>query len=224
MRVAGRRHVHLALDGETVCVRTPWHCPRAVAEQALREHLGWVRERLRAARERRRSRPPLVDGAWLPLLDEWLALKLVGDSQFDLFAPGRASVRRDGDSLTVHARGSDPGSIEDALRAWYRERALELLPELAREWAARAGHSVARVSVGAARRRWGSCSARGNVRLNWRLLLLPSALVDYVVVHEVAHLAHLDHSPQFWREVARLMPDYRDRRARLRAVADELAL
>ncbi|MCM1045275.1 MAG: M48 family metallopeptidase [Candidatus Gastranaerophilales bacterium] len=83
------------------------------------------------------------------------------------------------------------------------------------------GISYGRISMRNQRTRWGSCSSDGNLNFNCRLLFLPAELVDYVVVHELAHRRHMDHSPEFWQEVERYLPDYRERRARLRQYGAE---
>ena len=78
------------------------------------------------------------------------------------------------------------------------------------------GVSYGRVCIRDQKTRWGSCSARGNLNFNWRLCLAPPEILDYVVVHELAHIAHKNHGPQFWALVERYLPDYRARRAMLR--------
>jgi hypothetical protein len=74
------------------------------------------------------------------------------------------------------------------------------------------------------RRRWGSCSADGTLRFNWRLVMAPPAIIEYVVVHELAHLRVPNHSPAFWAEVARFIPDYKARRTALRQLGPSLSL
>jgi predicted metal-dependent hydrolase len=81
------------------------------------------------------------------------------------------------------------------------------LASRARRLAARIGHNVARVSVRDTKSRWGSCSGRGNLSFSWRLILVPEPVIDYVVAHEVAHLAEMNHGPRFWRLVESLSPD-----------------
>ena len=89
------------------------------------------------------------------------------------------------------------------------------------EFAARLGVRPPPVRLTSARTRWGSCSARA-IRLHWRLIHLPAALVNYVVAHEVAHLQHMDHSPAFWAVVERLYPDARSARRQLREAGRSL--
>lgn len=83
------------------------------------------------------------------------------------------------------------------------------------------GISYGRIAMRNQKTRWGSCSVDGNLNFNCRLLFLPLDLVDYVVVHELAHRRHMDHSPDFWREVARYLPDYKERRERLKGYRTE---
>ena len=90
------------------------------------------------------------------------------------------------------------------------------LPERLAALALRHGFEVQAVSVRSQRSRWGSCSATGRISLNWRLIQFPDSVVEYVLLHELAHLRHMNHSRQFWSEVARLCPDYRTARQWLR--------
>lgn len=115
----------------------------------------------------------------------------------------------------VAERPSDEPS-EEAARTM-RERAERELPARLLELATRFSCTVRRVSVRNQRWRWGSCSSGGHICLNWRLVLLPAWVRDYVLIHELMHLERLDHSPRFWKLVAKACPDYREARAWLRA-------
>lgn len=88
----------------------------------------------------------------------------------------------------------------------------ELLEQLNRRY----GFSYGRVAIRDQRRRWGSCSSAGNLNFNYKILFLPSALQEYIVTHELCHLAEFNHGPAFWRLVASTVPDYRQRRQHLR--------
>jgi len=121
-----------------------------------------------------------------------------------LFEWGRAAMTSD-----------DNAAIEAAIERWYREQAAEEFAARVARWAPEVGATPSRVLVRAQRRRWGSCAADGSLRLNWRLMLADLAIVDYVVVHELAHLLVPSHSPAFWDVVAQVLPDHRARRRRL---------
>jgi hypothetical protein len=101
-------------------------------------------------------------------------------------------------------------------RVWYRRRAADVLGARVAHFAAVVGVAPPPLTVKDMRSRWGSCSAKGRVSLHWGLVLLDPALLDYVVVHELCHLRELNHGPAFWRRVAAVLPDWRERRKRLR--------
>ncbi len=91
-----------------------------------------------------------------------------------------------------------------------------LAARLLAEWNKIYGFTWSRVAIRNQKSRWGSCSRRGNLNFNYRIVHLPPRLADYLVVHELCHLAHMNHGPRFWAEVARALPDYRELRAALR--------
>lgn len=94
--------------------------------------------------------------------------------------------------------------------------AKDTLPERVAFWAARAGVTYDRITIRRQHSRWGSCSSKGNLNFNCLLALVPEAVLDYIIVHELCHRRHMNHSPVFWAEVARLLPDYPQARAWLR--------
>ncbi|HEY7295352.1 MAG TPA: SprT family zinc-dependent metalloprotease, partial [Dehalococcoidia bacterium] len=114
-------------------------------------------------------------------------------------------------------------AIARAFERWYRARAAEEIGRAVERWAPLAGVRPASVLVRAQRRRWGSCSATGVLRFNWRLVMTEPRLIDYVVVHELAHLRVQSHAPAFWAEVARLLPDWKLLRRRLREIGPTLS-
>ncbi len=118
-----------------------------------------------------------------------------------------------------------PEKSRAALERWYRQEAKRLLPDLVARWQGRVCRKKPSfVQVRSQRRRWGSCSSDGSIRLNWRLIMAEPALIDYVVVHELAHLVVMDHSSRYWKRVERALPDYRTRRKRLNEIGLHLWL
>jgi predicted metal-dependent hydrolase len=107
---------------------------------------------------------------------------------------------------------ADPDAAREA-----RARAAGELPARLLALAREQGLVVRKVSVRNQKRRWGSCSPNGHICLNWRLVLMPDAVRDYVLIHELMHLRRMDHSPAFWKLVARVCPEYRAHRAFLRS-------
>jgi predicted metal-dependent hydrolase len=117
---------------------------------------------------------------------------------------------------TTREASAQPRLTADELRA-LQDRARRELPPRLLELAEQCGVVVTRVSIRNQRWRWGSCSRRGHICLNWRLATMPADVRDYVLVHELMHLKRMDHSPKFWKLVADVCPDYQAARAYLRA-------
>lgn len=90
----------------------------------------------------------------------------------------------------------------------YREEARRYFTQRTRYWAERMGVTFGRITIREQKTRWGSCSRQGNLNFNWRLILAPPPVIDYVIVHELAHRLHLNHSPAFWATVGRHLPDF----------------
>jgi predicted metal-dependent hydrolase len=115
-----------------------------------------------------------------------------------------------------------PPAAQPAFTAPQREELVEhariVLGSAVLRWAERMGCAPGPVLVRDQKRIWGSCARDGTIRLNWRLVLLPADLIDYVVVHELTHLTVRNHQPEFWAAVATVLPDYKQRRSRLRHV------
>ena len=228
-RVPRRRHVHLLVDDDgELHVRAPYRCSAVEAERVIRENHVWVLRTLSAARRRVALRPALESGAALPLLDEQLTLRLNPVQQWDLFAVAERvevdEIRRCGDELRVRLSDPTQASLKARLELWYRDQAERVLPSRLALFSAKLAVTANRVTIRAQKTCWGSCSGRGNISLNWRLMLLPGDLADYVIVHELCHLRFLDHSPAFWRLVGSLVPDYQRKRQALRIAQGTLVI
>lgn len=111
--------------------------------------------------------------------------------------------------VTVPNDGTEPPHmIRNALVRWYKHHAELKLQEKSKRYAAMIGVEPTGVGIKTFKSRWGSCSAKGKIDFNWKIIMAPNRMVDYVVVHELCHLIHHDHSPRFWKEVERVVPDY----------------
>jgi predicted metal-dependent hydrolase len=171
--------------------------PRRAAEReaaaAISELRPWIERRLSELDGARAAIAARGDS--VPYLDEILAL---------VAQPGRKRVVRRGETLLVPASEN-----RAALERWFRRAARgEIAARLDRACAL-TGSSYSGLVIRGQRTRWASCSPSGTMSFNWRLLLAPAAVLDYVVWHEVCHLEVMDHSPRFWTLLAELWPDYR---------------
>lgn len=162
-----------------------------------------------------------------------LALEVTRDGEVIVRAPRRAAQRRIDEFVASHeawlqnalkrqaARAAaypEPDAEEEAR---LRRLAREVLPARTAYFSARMGLTPTGVKITSARTRFGSCSAKNSICYSWRLMMYPPEAVDYVVVHELAHIAHKNHSREFYACIARELPDYQTRRALLRAPAEE---
>jgi predicted metal-dependent hydrolase len=212
-------HARIQVDADGVEVVVPNRFPLRKVEPFVREKRPWIERTLRRMRESEAHFPParLCDGGEVPYLGERLALAVREE-------PGRtrAHVARRGSVLQVKL-GPDT-TLRGALEAWYRRRArAEVSPRLDAA-VRRAGKSYTRLQIRGQRTRWASCSTSGAMSFNWRLLLAPAEILDYVVEHEVAHLDVQDHSPRFWRLLASRCPSWREHEAWLRRHGHALRL
>lgn len=207
VRRRGRRGVGLKVDETGLTVSAPATMPVERIEALVRESERWILRKIAEWSARQVPVPDWSDGAMLPFLGEALTLRL--SSQ------GRAGAQRSGSELFVTLRSLDPDAVRRAVVRWYRRAANEYFSQRVPQLARAAALAPPRLVVSSARSRWGSCNSRREVRLAWRLAKAPSALVDYVICHELAHLRHMNHSSAFWAEVARQCPDYERMRAEL---------
>ena len=210
LRRRGRRGVGLKVDETGLTVSAPSTLPVAKIEAVIRESAAWV---LRKVGEWRTRQIPQViwrDGAELPLLGAHLVLRLREG--------GRFHAERTGDELLLKTpREAADAGIRGAVVTWYKRFALSYLQERVGAHCARSGIEPPRLMLSSALSRWGSCNTRREVRLTWRLVKAPVALVDYVICHELAHLRHMNHSRAFWAEVERQCPGHRAFRKQLLA-------
>lgn len=209
VRRRGRRGVALKVDENGLTVSAPLTLPVPKVEAAVRESESWVLRKVREWSARRVPEANWSEGASLPYLGGSLALRLA--------CAGRARAERVGPELRVALPEAGEAAVARAVIAWYKGEAQGYLHERVHALAARARIEPPRFILSGAMGRWGSCNMRREVRLAWRLVKAPPAVIDYVVCHELAHLRHMNHSRAFWQEVERQCPDYRVLRAELQA-------
>ncbi len=210
-----RKSIGLTVGPEGLVVRAPGWVPLREVDAAVQEKGAWILAKLQAMRERARlpspPEPEWVHGADLPYLGGTVRLCVVACGQVPDLPQGI-------EPLPLHLPpGASATQVREAAEAWFKKRARALFEERLRHFGTQLGVQHRRLSLSSARTRWGSARSDGHIRLNWRLIHLPLAQIDYVVVHELAHLRVMDHSPRFWDTVGEVMPDYPQRRRQLRS-------
>lgn len=222
---AARRTIGLSVGPKGLSVRAPHWTPLAEVDALLLRKADWVLAKLRQLEQASRLAPAPTEwrsGAVLPCLGRGLVLELCPDpapeSVPGLRSGGLDAALADGRLRLALARDAGPEPVRALAQAWLMRAAQQVFLERLEHFAPRLGVRYRSLKLSSATTRWGSASANGSLRLNWRLVHLELELIDYVVVHELSHLRQMNHGPEFWRVVASVMPDYELRRQRLRRV------
>ena len=220
-----RRSVGIVVrDDGSVEVRAPLRAPLREIDAALVRHHDWIVERQRVHRERlrRRRERRFDDGDAVPFLGRSLRLTLrEADPPEPPVCEGERLVVTLAPGLAVAERRA---AAREAVGRWLLDRACDEFHARHLELAARVGDAAESVTIKEMRSRWGSCGPRRRMSLNWRLVLAPPHVIDYVIAHELTHIRHPDHSPRFWAAVAAACPDWRAGRDWLRDRGGDLQL
>ncbi|MBU3736217.1 MAG: M48 family metallopeptidase [Methylobacterium sp.] len=213
-----RRTVGLRIDRNGLSVHVPDRISQTFLNGILLQKSAWI---LRKLAERQDYAPPplaLEDGAMLQYLGQDIRLCLRQDA---------ANRAPEFDGTRLHLclpQPQDSQAVQRRLAGWFAKQARADFTRRVALLAARLGVPTPPVFLSNARTRWGSCNARGEIRLHWRLVQAPPQIIHYVVAHELAHLKEMNHSPRFWQWVETLCPDYKVAREALKALSAQLHL
>ncbi len=127
-------------------------------------------------------------------------------------------------NVAPRATASEKSAYQKRLEAPYKKAAADYFPKRAAYYAPLLGVTYSRITIRDQKTRWGSCSSKGTLSFNWRLMLAPPKILDYVVVHELCHLREMNHSPRFWALVASILPDYKESRKWLKENGNSLII
>lgn len=212
-----RRRLSLTIDERGLSVGAPGRVSLAEIEAFVHAHAEWVLAKLAEHAGQNTHRHLTVrDGSRLPLLGAPVAVRIV---------PGANRSRWHEDHLLLEAReGTDSADHANLARRALQRRALALFHERLGHYAGRLGRTPPRLGLSNARTRWGSCSSRTGIRINWRLIHLPLPLIDYVIAHELAHLVEMNHSPRFWAVVESIYPEWEAARRELKLRGREIPI
>jgi predicted metal-dependent hydrolase len=187
----------------------PYRFPRHEVAGLVAQHADWARAQL-ARQAALRDAIQLPSALSLAFDDSLTPIHYAGaapPAQGELFAPS--------DGAVIEIQAQDQRAIIAALRQWIRKRAHRLLPPLLAQVSRQTGLSYQGISIRSQKTRWGSCSSRGNISLNDQLLFLPPDAVEYLMIHELCHTRHLNHSAAYWALVQTHCADYRRHEKRL---------
>jgi predicted metal-dependent hydrolase len=222
LRRARRRSIGFVVGTEGLSVSAPRWVGLGEVEAALREKQAWILRKLHEQRERASrldaARVEWREGGSIPFLGDTVILVLdprTTGAVLHSDAAALPGVPR----LTLHLglpQTAEPDQIRDAVQSWLQRQAKRIFEERCQLFTQRLGVRMTRLSLSSASTRWGSASADGSIRLNWRLVHFAMPVIDYVVTHELAHLREMNHGPAFWDVVRSAMPDYEQARGVLK--------
>jgi predicted metal-dependent hydrolase len=218
---SSRKTVSICVEtDDRVIVRAPLRLGGDRIERIVSEKSLWILNRISHNRElaSKRKLREYVDGEEFPFLGRKYPLERVR---------GLRGIALMNDRFCVgipRAGDEEPERTAARILRWYRTHALGIIAERVQAYSERVGAEPRAVKIKTHRRRWGSCSGKGNLNFNWALVLAPIEIIDYVVVHELCHIVHHDHSTRFWSLVETILPEYRDRRKWLSVWGGTLSL
>lgn len=233
-----RRTIGFSVGAEGLAVSAPKWVPLYEIDKAVQEKAGWIVKKLQETRARHdrleSARIDWKNGATLPFLGKPVTVVIdprhafggigaelqAGVAGAPLAPHGaQGGAEAAAPAATLHiglAHGATAEQIRDSVQAWLMRQAKRLFTERLNHFAPHLGVQWRKLSLSSAGTRWGSASADGAIRLNWRLIHFKLSVIDYVVVHELSHLRVMDHSPRFWDTVRAVVPDYAELRSQLK--------
>ncbi|MFB9154657.1 M48 family metallopeptidase [Vibrio gallaecicus] len=218
-RTSRRKTASIKVEEGEVIIVVPKLLERDKIDKLLASKHQWIVEKI--AQYQTTSPATMreyVSGESLPYLGRNYRLKVLkGDLAPTKLLNGRITV-------TVPEPSTQTHYIRRALTNWYKRHADKKIREKVRRYESLVGVETCVVRTKEFKSRWGSCTPYGDLEFNWVIVMAPNRVVDYVVVHELCHLIHHDHSPQFWKEVERVMPDYKEHKEWLRGNAQSLII
>lgn len=203
-RTKSRRMTMKVLQNGTVEVTLPQEASLDEADAFVKKHIRWINNRLKECRDHLQAAHKIQIGNSILFLGKEYPVEY------------HKTVKRlwdfDGEILHTSFSQSDYLSLTES---FYRRQAEDLLLPMAAKYAQCFGYEPLKISINKAKTRWGSCSAQNHLNFSCYLMMAPTEAIEYVIVHELAHIKQHNHSKEFWREVEKCMPDYKQRKALL---------
>ena len=212
----------IEIDKGIVKVTVPQNLSDYRVDELVKKRTIWIKKQLKIEAETPSLRPKeYVNGETFSYLGRNYRLKCVDDETRD--------VKLKHGYLTVHLSKALKANekeyfIKQSLKDWYQARALEKLKEKTKRYSSIIGVTPKSVNVKEYKARWGSCSAKGDISFNWRIIISPHHIVDYIVVHELCHLLEYNHGSKYWKQVGSVIPNYDECRNWLKVYGEDLRI
>ncbi len=212
LKRTSRKSIGIAIDKTgVVTVSAPNRVTEASINEILIKKSPWITDKLTKIKEQYSeivSSRSFINGETLPYLGKLIKIEIREDKQLK-----KPIVRLSDDSFVVYCDGKvDAEKIKDSFKLWYLEQFQKILKERVHLYSQRLGVKPGRITIREQKTRWGSCSSKGNLNFNWRLVMASPEVLDYVVIHELCHMKHMNHSNNFWALVQNICPRYKEYR------------
>ncbi len=206
VRTSRRKSATFEIERGVIKVRVPDFMSDENIRRLVVQKSVWIRNKLQEYKARpSNNHKEYVSGENFPILGKNHRLKVVESSE-----PSTVQLK-DGYLYVTSAIGqSNPSQIQTSVEEWFKTLALNRLTEKTERYAKIIGVEPTSVSIKSYKSRWGSCSSSGDISYNWKIIVAPHKVVDYIVIHELCHLREHNHSPRFWRHVERYAPDWKE--------------
>jgi predicted metal-dependent hydrolase len=220
LRRSRRKSIGLVVNDDGLQITAPGWVTLSQIDATIVEKSRWILKKLQV-RQARQEQLAMADTHWqdggtIPYLGKNIVLRL-GEAPHGHRFEGRAFAPEQGDALLLPLpRQADHHRVRDSAHAWLQLQAKDWFGQRLEHFQQTSQLRARRWRLSSAATRWGSCNSDGNIMLNWRLIHFDHAIIDYVIVHEIAHLKELNHSKDFWREVERILPGFEQARNALR--------
>ena len=222
-----RKTLAIHIDGQInqssmVRVIAPFGVSKEKIIEIVRGKSAWIIKKQAEILEREQNRKPreFVEGEILPFMGKDYKLRIIVDGAFK-----KPEVHLIGEELVVHVPASKISAqenentairIRNALEKWYKENASRQITERVEFYQSYFPVKPTKIIVKNQQKRWGSCNQKRELRFNWKIIMAPSTALDYLVVHEMCHMVHMNHSKDFWKLVEKSFPDFRQGREHLK--------
>ena len=214
LKYSKRKTIGLYIRNGAVEIRAPLGCPKSEIDKLIASKKKWITDKLAHSQNQTQQKISFV-------LDYGSKILYRGEL-FPIIAKPGTQAGFDGNCFYMPPNFT-PAQIKEICIKTYQRLAKKHITTTVASIAAHMGVAPTVVKINSARTRWGSCSSRKSLNFSWRLVMAPDDVIDYVVVHELAHFFHMNHSAKFWAVVEQVLPDYRQRQVKLKELQMRLA-
>lgn len=207
------------LPTKEVIVKTPKYLSDKEVMKMVKQKAKWIDDKISKMQDNITFEKKYVDGDGILFKGKEYKLKVIEEIGLK-----KSVVRIHQDEIIIIMNQINREQIPNVLDRWYKEKAKELVCEKIEHYNSFIHKKITNIRIKDQKKRWGSCSSLGNLNFNWRIIMMPEEMFDYIIVHEMCHLLYLNHSRDYWKSVEKILPDYKEREKWIRQNGTKLLL